>query len=193
MKILKILYYVVLGFIGVIAVLLIISVLPITGNIKFMTVLSGSMEPAIKTGSVVMTRPHSTSSGQASYGVGDIITFGPYSKTKPPTTHRIVEVKIPSTSSGQAPSTDSGQVTYITKGDANNAPDVREVSQKDVIGKVMFDVPYFGYVVAFARKPIGFLLILIVPALAIVFDEVKKIVGEVKKLKSKNEKGKTTR
>jgi signal peptidase len=172
MKILKILYYVVLGFIGVIAVLLIISVLPITGNIKFMTVLSGSMEPAIKTGSVVMTRPHSTSSGQASYNVGDIITFGPYSKTKPPTTHRIVEVKKA-----------NELISYLTKGDANNAPDAREVSQKDVIGKVMFDVPYFGYVVAFARKPIGFLLILIVPALAIVFDEIKKIFGEVKRLK----------
>ena len=182
MKILKILYYVVLGFIGVIAILLIISVLPITGNIKFMTVLSGSMEPAIKTGSVVMTKPSSN------YGVGDIITFGPYTKTKPPTTHRIVEVK-----NADNDNDDDNDNIYVTKGDANNAPDVREVSQKDVIGKVMFDVPYFGYVVAFARKPIGFLLILIVPALAIVFDEVKKIVGEVKKLKSKNEKGKTTR
>jgi signal peptidase len=168
MKILKILYYVVLGFIGVIAVLLIISVLPITGNIKFMTVLSGSMEPAIKTGSVVMTRPASN------YNVGDIITFGPYSKTKPPTTHRIVEVKKA-----------NELISYLTKGDANNAPDAREVSQKDVIGKVMFDVPYFGYVVAFARKPIGFLLILIVPALAIVFDEIKKIIAEAKKIKEK--------
>ena len=162
MKILKILYYIVLGFIGVIAILLIISVLPITGNIKFMTVLSGSMEPAIKTGSVVMTKPAST------YNVGDIITFGPYSKTKPPTTHRIAEIQ------GEA---------YITKGDANNAPDARQVSKKDIIGKVIVDVPYFGYVVAFARKPIGFLLILIVPALAIIFDEIKKIFTEIKKIK----------
>jgi len=44
-------------------------------------------------------------------------------------------------------------------------------------------VPYFGYVVAFARKPIGFLLILIVPALAIIFDEIKKIFTEIKKIK----------
>ena len=167
MKILKILYYIVLGFIGVIAVLLIISVLPITGNIKFMTVLSGSMEPAIKTGSVVMTKPASD------YKVGDVITFGPMSKTKPPTTHRIAEI------------TESNSVkTYITKGDANNAPDVREVLQKDIVGKVILDVPYFGYVVAFARKPIGFLLILIVPALAIIFDEIKKIIAEAKRIKA---------
>ena len=166
MKILKILYYIVLGLIGVIAILLIISVLPITGNIKFMTVLSGSMEPAIKTGSVVMTKPASQ------YNVGDIITFGPYSKTKPPTTHRIAEVK-----------TTNGLTSYITKGDANNSVDAREVLQKDIVGKVIVDVPYFGYVVAFARKPIGFLLILIVPALAIIFDEVKKIITEAKKLK----------
>ena len=166
MKFLKILYYVVLGFIGVIAILLIVSVLPITGNIKFMTVLSGSMEPTIKTGSVVMTKPASQ------YNVGDVITFGPMSKTKTPTTHRITEIK-----------TTNGLTSYITKGDANNSIDAREVSQKDVIGKVVFDVPYFGYVVAFARKPIGFLLILIIPALVIVFDEVKKIFTEVKRIR----------
>jgi signal peptidase len=162
MKIFKILYYVFLALIAAIAILLIVSVIPVPGNIKFMVVLSGSMEPQIKTGSVVMTKPASN------YNVGDIITFGPYSKTKAPTTHRITEVK--------------GDV-YITKGDANNAPDARQISQKDIIGKVMFDVPYLGYVVSFVRKPLGFLLILIIPALVIVFDEIKKIIGEVKKIK----------
>jgi signal peptidase I len=168
MKILKILYYVVLGFIGVIAVLLVISVLPITGNIKFMTVLSGSMEPAIKTGSVVMTKPVSD------YKVGDVITFGPYTKTKAPTTHRIYEIKV----------VDS-QSVYITKGDANNAPDAGEVAKKDIIGKVVLDVPYLGYIIAFVRKPVGFLLILIIPAAVIIIDEIKKIIAEAKKLKNK--------
>lgn len=190
MKILKVVYYIVLGFIGVIAILLIISVIPITGNIKFMTVLSGSMEPAIKTGSVVMTKPSSTGSEQAAYKVGDIITFGPYSKTKAPTTHRIVEVidNDDDNNSGSDNATmtnDNVTVSYITKGDANNAPDARQISQKDIIGKVVVDVPYLGYVVSFARKPIGFLLILIIPALVIVFDEIKKIIGEVKKIKEK--------
>ena len=162
MKIFKVLYYIFLALIAAIAILLIVSVLPVPGNIKFMVVLSGSMEPQIKTGSVVMTKPASE------YAVGDIITFGPYSKTKAPTTHRITEIN---------------NGTYTTKGDANNAPDARQISQKDIIGKVMFDVPYLGYIISFVRKPLGFLLILIIPALVIVFDEIKKIFTEVKRIK----------
>lgn len=106
------------------------------------------------------------------YKVGDIITFGPYSKTKPPTTHRIYEIQ-----------EQSGQKIYITKGDANDSPDSRQISQRDIVGKVLFDVPYLGFVIDFTKRPMGFMLILVVPAIAIIFDEVKKIIGEVKKIK----------
>jgi len=167
-KIFKIGYYILIGVIVAVALLLIVSVLPITGNYKVMTVISGSMEPKIKMGSVVVVKP------AADYKIGDIITFGPYSKTKSPTTHRIYDIKV-----------EGGQPVYITKGDANNAPDTREVSQKDVIGKVLFDVPYLGYAVDFAKKPIGFSLIIIVPAAVVIYDEIRKIYKEAKRLKRK--------
>ena len=167
MGILKYIYYVVLVFIIAVALLLIISVLPITGNYKVMTVISGSMEPAIHTGSVVAVKP------VADYKIGDVITFGPYSKTKAPTSHRIYDIKI----------VDS-QAVYITKGDANNAPDAREIKKSDIVGKVLFSVPYVGYAVDFAKKPIGFALIIIVPAAVIVGDEIKKIIHEIKKKKT---------
>ena len=168
MKIWKIVYYLFLLIIAAIALLLIISVLPITGNIKFMIVQSGSMQPEIKTGSIVMTKPSNE------YKVGDIITFGAYSKTKAPTTHRIYEIQ-----------EQNGQKVYITKGDMNNAPDSKPITKREIIGKVMFDAPYLGYVVAFTRKPMGFVLVLLIPAAIIISDEVKKIVKEVKKLKNK--------
>jgi len=135
-----------------------------------MIVQSGSMVPAIKMGSVVMVKPVSD------YKVGEVITFGPYSTTKAPTTHRIYDIKV-----------EGGQPVYITKGDANNAPDSREIRKSDIVGKVLFSVPYFGYAVDFAKKPIGFALIIIVPAAIIVGDEIKKIIYEVKKKKAKNQ------
>ena len=165
-KAFKTIYYVFLGAIAVIAVLLIVSMLPITGNYKILTVLSGSMEPGIHTGSVVAVKPMND------YKIGDIITFGEMSKTKTPTTHRIHDIKVV-----------GSQPVYITKGDANNAPDQREITNKDIIGKVLFDAPYVGYAVAAAKKPWGFALIIIVPALLIIFDETKKIVREIKKRK----------
>ncbi len=167
MKPFKIIYYIFLAFIVLIAVLLIVSVFPITGNYKIMTVISGSMAPEIKMGSVVMVKPVDE------YKIGDVITFGPYSKTKAPTSHRIYDIKVV-----------DGQPVYITKGDVNNAPDTREIKKSDIVGKVLFSVPYMGYAVDFAKKPMGFALIIIVPAAIIIIDEIKKIYGEIRKKKT---------
>ena len=127
---------------------------------------SGSMEPAIKTGSVAAVKPSDN------YKIGDIITFGEMSKTKTPTTHRIYDMRV-----------QEGKPVYITKGDANNAPDAREIQKRDIIGKVLFDVPYVGYAVDAAKKPFGFMLIIIVPAAIIIYDEIRKIIKEIKKRK----------
>ena len=170
MKIFKIIYYIFLAFIGAIALLLIVSVFPITGNYKLMIVQSGSMTPAIKMGSVVVAKP------AENYQIGDVITFGPYTRTQAPTTHRIYDIKV----------TD-GNPVYITKGDANNAPDQREITKRDIVGKVLFSIPYLGYAVDFAKRPLGFSLIIIVPAALIIIDEIKNIYGEIKKKKPKTE------
>jgi signal peptidase I len=111
---------------------------------------------------VVAVRP------EKEYRVGDVITFGENTKTKTPTTHRIFEIK-----------DDNGTKTYTTKGDANNAPDQTPVTQGGILGKVLFSVPYAGYGVAAAQKPIGFMLIIVVPAVIIIYDEIQKIKKEI--------------
>jgi signal peptidase len=166
MKIFQIIYYVLLAFVVMVAILLIFSAFPIAGNYKIFVVQSGSMAPAIKMGSLVIVKPAND------YKIGDVITFGPYSKTKAPTTHRIYDIKVV-----------NGQPVYITKGDANNAPDTREITKRDILGKVLFSIPYLGFAVAFAKKPLGFALIIIVPAVIIIVDEIKNIYKEIKKKK----------
>ena len=174
MKPFKIIYYIFLAFIVLIALLLVVSVFPITGNYKLMIVQSGSMEPTIKMGSVVMVKP------TQDYKTGDIISFGKYSRIKAPTTHRIHDIRV----------VDS-QPRYITKGDANNAPDQEEITKREIIGKVLFSVPYLGYAVDFAKRPLGFSLIIIVPAAIIIIDEIKNIYKEVKKTREKKSEGVT--
>jgi len=163
-KIFKIIYYLVIAFLVAIALLFIVSAFPITGNIKVLSVLSGSMDPAIHTGSIVVVKPVST------YKIGDIITFGPNTKTQIPTTHRIYDMKVI-----------EGKLQYITKGDANNAPDQKVVLKEEILGKVLLDIPYLGFAVDFTKKPIGFILIIGVPAVAIIADEIKKIFKETNK------------
>src|SRR3989344_7094007 len=111
----KILSYIFGTIVAVIAILLIISSFPITGNYKLFIVQSGSMEPEILTGSVVVVKPSS------SYKIGDIITFGPVPKGKLPTTHRIVESR-----------TENNLTFYSTKGDANISKDAKEALSKDI-------------------------------------------------------------
>jgi len=163
-------YYIIVSILILLAVLFIFSMLPIPGNYKIMTVLSGSMEPTIHPGSIVVSKPLN------SYKIGDIITFEDEEDIRIPTTHRIVEIELA-----------QGIPVYTTQGDANDTPDRNSVSQNMVIGKVILNVPFLGYAVNFIKKPLGFILIIIIPAGIIIIDEIKKIYKEIKKRKDNNE------
>lgn len=162
MKILNTAYYILLVAIGLVAFILLLSVLPIPGTIKLMVVQSGSMEPAISSGSIVIVRPVSE------YKVGNIITFGPWDRVTSPTTHRIYEVR-----------QYDDHTAYITKGDANNGPDVREIHERDVVGKMLFSVPYAGYAVAAVRRPLGFLLVVLIPVCIVLGSEIRKLIKKI--------------
>ena len=111
--------------------------LPISGNYKLMKVLSGSMEPTIKTGSVIMVKP------VKEYKIGDIITFDLPTSGAEPITHRIYDIK-----------TRDDALFYITKGDANNAPDMREIKKESIVGKTILTIPFIVYGVDFIQRPI---------------------------------------
>jgi len=166
MKILgKILYGIVALMLISIAGLFAVSFVPAFG-VEIKIVKSGSMEPAISTGSLVVVHPAST------YGVGDVITFGKDTKTQIPTTHRIVAVR-----------EEGGDVFYNTKGDANEEADPEEVAASGVIGKVLFHIPGAGYVLDFARTPLGFALLIGLPAAILILDELFSIVQEVRTMR----------
>lgn len=161
---LKWLYYICLAFAGFVILLIVISIIPIPGNFKALTVLSGSMEPAIRTGSVVFVKP------AGKYKEGDIITFGDSEGNKALTTHRIVEIE-----------NEGGKILYTVKGDANNTADRKKVLNKDVVGKTLFSIPLLGYLLNFARQPIGFILLIWIPAAVVIWEEIEKIRKELKK------------
>jgi len=126
------------------------------------------MEPAIKAGALVIIKP------SLNYRVGDVIMFGKDTKTQLPTTHRIVADEVR-----------SGVFYYTTKGDANEDSDPQVVAQDEVTGKVIISIPYLGFVLDFAKKPLGFSLLIGVPAAIVVFDEAGNIWRETKKLRIK--------
>jgi len=156
----KIIYGLVIVLLLAVAGLFAISFVPAFG-VEIKIVKSGSMEPAIPTGSLVVVRPVDV------YKAGDVITFGEDTKNEIPTTHRIESVR-----------TAQGGPFYTTKGDANEERDPEEVAARAVIGKVLFHVPGAGYVLDFARQPLGFALLIGLPAAMIIIDEAFNIFKE---------------
>ena len=113
------------------------------------TVLSGSMEPGIQTGSIIAVK---IAEDKTNYKEGDVITFQEAEDML--ITHRITEV----VKSGDS-------VLYRTKGDNNNAEDMNPVMAENVVAQYTgFTLPYVGYFNNFASSKNGAFL-LIVPGL----------------------------
>ncbi len=151
-------------------VLFIGAAFPEISNYQIKVVLSRSMEPEIKVGSIIVVSP-----GEE-YEIGDVITFNIDKKADIPTTHRIKDIKVV-----------SGESIYITQGDANFIEDMGEVQKDDVIGRVRLTVPLVGYFLKFVGSKIGFVFVVIGPAILIIFNEIRKIIQEIKKKKKKVE------
>ncbi len=101
-------------------------------------VLSGSMEPALRTGSVAYVR----SIEPEDVEVGDIITFSIDSDTV--ATHRVVEI----VGSGSS-------LSFRTKGDANNVEDSALVRSSQLVGKAVFSIPELGRLLEYIHTPKG--------------------------------------
>jgi len=76
-----------------------------------------------------------------------------------------------------------GVAVYITQGDANEFADAGVVQHNEVYGKVIGYIPYLGFLLNFVKTLLGFVLLVIVPALLVIIDESKKIVYSVRRKK----------
>ena len=132
-------------------------------------VYGGSMEPAMDVGSLAVIRPVDPQDVEA----GDIITY----KWGDPgrlITHRVVEV-----------ANADGSLTFTTKGDANEDPDPWAVPPEGVVGRAWFSVPYAGYAIHFVKTPLGFWLLIGIPAAIIIGFELRNIFIAVRDTRRK--------
>jgi len=133
---------------------------------RFDAVLTGSMEPDLSVGGVVLIKPVAP----LDIIPGDIIA---YHSGEDIVTHRVLEVV-----------TGAGEPSFVTKGDANEDPDPSPVAATSVVGRVAFDVPYLGYLAAFVKTRLGLLLTILLPGLAIIGLELKSLWQVVLKKKA---------
>lgn len=121
-----------------------------------MKVLSGSMEPELKVGDIVVSKAVDRSKIKA----GDVITYKMGANTL--VTHRVIEIIEM-----------KGSNFYKTKGDANNIEDSDLVPQDNVVGKLVLRIPKGGYVVDILSSPIGFIVLFIILVIVLIGNGMK--------------------
>lgn len=129
-------------------------------NFAPMKVLSGSMEPDIKVGDLIIAKKTDPSKIKE----GDVVTYKMNSLVN--VTHRVVEVF----------SSDKS-VAFKTKGDANNIEDSDLVLGDDLVGKLVFRIPKFGYFIDWVTTPLGFGILFILPVIVLLTREVLVYMG----------------
>jgi len=133
--------------------------LPFKNLPKSFVVVSGSMEPTIKTGSVAFTKTVDPKNIKS----GDIIAFTSPSDSNDTILHRVNSIS----------STDP--LLFKTKGDNNNDIDAWDVQDVGVKGVYFFAIPYLGSLAAVLRQPWGFSVVVGIPALIFIIIQILNI------------------
>lgn len=127
---------------------------------RSLTVMSGSMEPALGVGDVVINSRVSP----ADVRIGDIVTFTDPEGTGKLITHRVRRVRI-----------SDGTAHVVTKGDRTNAVERWDVPASGSFGRVEFRVPLLGFLVFWLHGPLARLGLIVIPALLLAGFELWRI------------------
>ncbi|WGD37945.1 signal peptidase I [Lysinibacter sp. HNR] len=100
-----------------------------------LTVLTGSMEPTLPPGTIVVIQPRAVEDIR----VGDVVTYQLESGRPEVVTHRVVGIR----------ENASGEIAFTMRGDNNTLNDPRPVIEEQVRGVLIYAIPYLGLVVNF--------------------------------------------
>jgi len=145
---------------GLVAGLVAAIVLPLAFGARPYTVLSGSMEPTIGAGDLVVAERVSARDVR----LGDVVTFEDPERGNRLTTHRVGGIRRL-----------GAKVEFVTKGDANDATERWRTASDGDLGRVAYAMPWIGNVTALTRRPLGFALIVALPLLLLAVNELARI------------------
>jgi len=138
-------------------VLLLFSGLSFGGVVKARIVLTGSMEPAISTGDIIITTPITRKEPK----LGDVVAYQAKrfnGENVAVFSHRIISGDIRS--------------GFVVKGDANKSPDNQKPVGSDILGVVIFVIPFLGNILT--PKAL-FLLVPCIFGLWLIMDAMKSV------------------
>ncbi len=127
---------------------------PKIGGVCPLIVLTGSMEPEISSGDLIIVNQIDAKDIKK----GDIIAFfDPDGNGSSVLTHRVVDII-----------KQEGKLSFKTKGDANNSEDRLAVSEDKLVGIYKTRIPGAGNVAMFMQTTMGLILCVIVPLVLLI-------------------------
>lgn len=142
------------------AVLVTFSVLSATGYVKARVVLTGSMQPSINPGDIVLTAPVTRIEPK----IDDVAAYQARRFDGAPIgvfTHRIID--------------GDGQSGWILKGDNNPSPDIQKPTNSDILGVVIFVIPWLGNLLS---KQVLFTVIPLLAGLWFLLDTLRQVPND---------------
>lgn len=126
-------------------------------------VLTGSMEPAIETDSLIVVERVDASEVKT----GDIISFFSQDPAHggAVNTHRVVSIE-----------QNGDNWSFVTKGDANQLEDRYVTSSEDLIGKVVFVSHGMGIMVHLLSNPLIFIPVIVLPMFVILIYNLSRTI-----------------
>ena len=142
------------------AVLVTFSVLSATGYVKARVVLTGSMQPTINPGDIVITAPVS----RVEPKIDDVAAYQARRFDGAPVgvfTHRIIN--------------GDGQSGWVLKGDNNPSPDIQKPTNSDILGVVIFVIPWLGNLLS---RQVLFTVIPLLAGMWFLLDTLRKVPND---------------
>ena len=119
-------------------------------------VMSGSMSPALGIGSLTFVRP--TAPGNIKEG--DIITYRGLGEEAQLVSHRVVKIN-----------NVDGDISFTTKGDANEAQDPNPVTASHLVGRVALAIPYLGYLLHYVKTKQAIMPVILLSVVLLLLSE----------------------
>ena len=137
---------------------------------EVLVVQSGSMEPVYHVGSLIYVK----SVEPEELEVGDVITFELGNGVRG--THRIIEVL-----------DNNGEISFITKGDANEMEDNKPVVEDAIVGQVKFTIPKLGFFITYIQQPPGIYIAISVAAMLLLLIILPELIFQSEKKLKRSE------
>lgn len=134
---------------------------PKIGGYCPLIVLTGSMEPEISSGDLIIVKQIDSSEVKEN----DIIAFfDPDGNGQSILTHRVVNI-----------TEEDGKTAFITKGDANNSEDRQPVPSDQLVGGYVLRIPGMGNIAMFMQTTAGLIVCVVLPLIILVgFDFIRR-------------------